>query len=252
VTAASVSRLSPLVRVVLAPNPSPMTLQGTNTYLIGDAAVVVIDPGPKDEGHLSRVLAEAERVAVVAISHRHPDHAEGAQRFAEMASAPLIAPADGETLGSGDARMRALATPGHSSDHVCFSLGSEDAVFTGDHILGQGTTVVAHPDGDMQAYLNSLELLRSRHITRMYPGHGPVIDHPRDVLDYYVSHRLEREGQVLEAIEAGDRTVEDIVERIYVDVDQVLHPIAALTVRAHLEKLRREGRLPAEIGSARG
>jgi glyoxylase-like metal-dependent hydrolase (beta-lactamase superfamily II) len=247
-----VTRLSPLVRVVLAPNPSPMTLQGTNTYVIGDAPVVVVDPGPNDEDHLERVLAEAGRVAVVAISHRHPDHAAGAQRFAEMCAAPLVAPTDGDQVAGGDVMLRVIATPGHSSDHVCFSLEVEGAMFTGDHILGEGTTVVAHPDGDMQAYLNSLEVLRAMEITRMYPGHGPLIEHPREVLDYYVSHRLERERQVLDAIDAGDRTVEQIVERIYVDVDQVLHPVAAITIRAHLEKLRREGRLPAEIESAHG
>jgi glyoxylase-like metal-dependent hydrolase (beta-lactamase superfamily II) len=228
-----------------------MTLQGTNTYVIGDAPALVLDPGPKDDGHLERVLEEAGSVSVVAISHRHPDHAAGAERFAEMTRAPLVAPSDGDVLGKGDAQLRAIATPGHSSDHVCFSLAAEDVVFTGDHILGEGTTVVAYPDGDMQAYLRSLEALRPMRITRMYPGHGPVIDRPAEVLDYYVSHRLERERQVLDAIDTGDRTVEEIVERIYVDVDKVLHPVAALTVKAHLEKLRREGRLQVEIGSAR-
>lgn len=250
-------RLSPLVRVVLAPNPSPMTLEGTNTYLIGERPAIVLDPGPSDEGHLDRVLAEAGEVALVLLSHRHRDHAAAAGRFAEMAGAPVaafpgargdaIGVADGEEVGTGDARLRAVATPGHSSDHLCFLLIAEGALFTGDHVLGSGTTVVAHPDGDMAAYLGSLERIRELGPRRMYPGHGPVIEEPAPVLDYYVRHRLEREGQVLDALEAGCRTVAEIVARIYADVDPALHPAAALTVRAHLAKLAREGRAPGDI-----
>lgn len=247
-------RLSPLVRLVRAPNPSPMTLDGTNTYVIGDRPAIVLDPGPDDEGHLRRVLDEAGEVGLVLLSHHHPDHAEGADRFAAMANAPVAAMAgardgaigieDGQRIGEGGIALRAIATPGHASDHLCFLLEPERTLFTGDHILGYGTTVVAHPDGNMEQYLRSLDRLRELDLTRLYPGHGPVVDDPRTVIDYYISHRLEREQQVLDALAAGHRTVEEIVARIYADVDPVLHPVAALTVRAHLAKLSREGRLP--------
>lgn len=250
-----VRRLSALVRVVLAPNPSPMTLEGTNTYVIGDGdGAVVLDPGPSDAGHLARVAAEAGAVSLVLLSHWHPDHAEAADEFAARVGAPVAAAdragrggarsiAEGQIVEAPGARLRAVQTPGHASDHLCFVLEEEGAMFTGDHILGFGTTVVAHPDGDMGAYLASLERLRVIPSARMYPGHGPVIEDPRPVLDYYIAHRLEREQQVLGVLGGGGRTVEEIVAEIYAEVDPVLHPVAAMTVRAHLAKLAREGKV---------
>lgn len=249
-----VRRLSPLVRVVLAPNPSPLTLEGTNTYLIGNGdGVVVLDPGPADEEHLDRIAAEAGRVSLVLLSHWHPDHAEAADEFAARVRAPVAAAAsagrdaaipleDGRVVDGPGARLRALHTPGHASDHLCFVLEEEGVLFTGDHILGFGTTVVAHPDGDMEAYLASLDRLRAIEVGRMYPGHGPVIEHPRAVLEYYIAHRLEREEQVIAAVGDVPRTVEDLVAEIYAEVDPELHPVAAMTVRAHLAKLARDGR----------
>lgn len=237
----SITRLSPLVRVVLAPNPSPMTLEGTNTYIVGERAPIVIDPGPADEGHLARVLAEARDPSVVLLTHRHPDHAEGAARFASLAGlpAPVPAPDKARTVAAG-VSLLAIATPGHSSDHVCFLFEEERAVFTGDHVLGRGTTVIAFPDGELASYLASLDRLAAVHPQRFYPGHGPVVEDPAPVLAYYRAHRLEREAQILDAIDAGDVSVEQVVARVYADVAAVLHPVAAMSVRAHLEKLRAE------------
>lgn len=263
-TASRVTRLSPLVRVVLAPNPSLMTLEGTNTYVIGGPGdgAIVLDPGPADDDHLERVRAEAGEVSLVLLTHWHPDHAEGADRLAGMCGAPIAAAAGsrddaialgdgeeiGQDIGQGRAVLRALATPGHSGDHLCFLLEDEGTLFTGDHILGFGTSVVAPPDGDMEAYVRSLERLRDVDARRMFPGHGPVIDEPAAILEYYIDHRLERERQVMEELARGPVTVGDLVAAIYSDVDPGLHPAAALTVAAHLAKLEREGLAREEDG----
>jgi glyoxylase-like metal-dependent hydrolase (beta-lactamase superfamily II) len=246
------TRLSERVRVVLAPNPSPMTLEGTNTYLVGDERnVIVIDPGPDDEGHLDRVRASIGDAVVVAVflTHWHVDHSESAEELARGVEAVVgssrtpetgsdLPIRDGERAGGAGIFLRALHTPGHSSDHLCYLLEEERALFTGDHILGRGTTVIAHPDGDMAAYMASLERLRGLDLDRMYPGHGPVIEDPQAVLIEHVEHRKMRERHVIEALPG---TPEELVARIYVDVDPVLHPVAALSVRAHLAKLASEG-----------
>jgi glyoxylase-like metal-dependent hydrolase (beta-lactamase superfamily II) len=251
----SAVRLSPLVRVVLAPNPSPYTLEGTNTYLIGERDPIVLDPGPNDDGHLERVLEEAGTPSVVLLSHRHPDHAEGAERFADMARAPLAAYAsqgssvcataapiaDRQRISADGATLSALYTPGHASDHLSFVLEEEQSMFTGDHVLGRGTTVIAYPDGDMAAYLVSLDRARAAKPRRLYPGHGPVVEDPDPVLAYYKEHRLEREREVLAGLDAGDETVAELVARIYAEYDVVLHGPAAMSVLAHLQKLRNEG-----------
>lgn len=248
-------RLSPLVRVVLAPNPSPYTLEGTNTYLVGERNPIVIDPGPNDAGHLERVLEEAGTPSVVIVTHRHPDHAEGAERFADMARASLAAYAssgssvcstaaaiaDGQRISADGVSLSAMYTPGHAHDHLSFMLEEEHAMFTGDHVLGRGTTVIAYPDGDLVAYLKSLDRARAARPRRLYPGHGPVVEDPDPVLAYYKEHRLEREQQVLNAIDAGDVTVPEMVKRIYADYDVSLHAAAALSVMAHLHKLLDEG-----------
>jgi glyoxylase-like metal-dependent hydrolase (beta-lactamase superfamily II) len=247
--------LSERVRLILAPNPSPMTLEGTNTYVIGDArSVIVMDPGPSDDDHLASieaVVAGADVEAIV-LTHRHIDHAEAAERTAEMLGG-LIA-SNAEPTRDGDIRvtdaervcgmLTAIATPGHSSDHLCFVLDEERTLFSGDHILGRGTTVVADPDGDMTDYLASLERLRGLEIDRIYPGHGPVIEEPLPVIEEYIAHRLMREQQVIDGLAAasGPVTPEELVASIYADVDPVLHPVAAMSVRAHLAKLAREGR----------
>jgi glyoxylase-like metal-dependent hydrolase (beta-lactamase superfamily II) len=252
-------RWSERVTRVLAPNPSPMTLEGTNTYVVaapGSGTAVVIDPGPPDPGHLDRVVAAARgrTVELVLLTHTHVDHAEGAAAFAERAGAPLAALepgwatpgaprlAGGVELLAGGVVLQPLPTPGHAADHCCFWLEAERAMFTGDHVLGRGTTVVEWPGGDMAAYLASLEAVLRFRPERLYPGHGPMVDHPATVVRQYIDHRLEREAQVLDALEAGERTPAGMVRRIYADVDPALHRFAELSVRAHLVKLVREGR----------
>ena len=251
----AVQRLSDLVRVILAPNPSPYTLEGTNTYLVGERAPIVIDPGPAIDRHLDAVMEAAGEVSLVLLTHRHPDHAEAAEKFAAAARAPLAAwgqadahvcadasaVSDNQRITADGATLIAMYTPGHASDHLSFMLEQERALFTGDHVLGRGTTVVAHPDGDMSDYLASLDRARAAAPARLYPGHGPVVDDADGVLAYYKQHRIEREEQVLSAIDAGDATVETMVKRIYAAYDVALHGAAALSVRAHLTKLARDG-----------
>lgn len=255
-----VARWSERVTRVLAPNPSLMTLEGTNTYVVAAPearGAVVIDPGPRDEEHAVRVAraTAGRQVELVLLTHTHVDHAEGARKFAEEVGAPLAALAPGwaspgapalvagEELAAGGVRLEPLPTPGHSADHCCFWLEAEHAMFTGDLVLGRGSTVVEWPDGDMASYLDSLEAVRRFAPARLYPGHGPMVTEPAEKLREYVEHRLERESQVLAALAAGDRTPAEIVGRVYADVDPVLHPAAELSVRAHLVKLVREGRV---------
>jgi glyoxylase-like metal-dependent hydrolase (beta-lactamase superfamily II) len=250
---------SPRVTRVLAPNPSPLTLEGTNTFVVaepGASTAVVIDPGPADEGHaLAVVGACAGRgVELVLLTHTHVDHAEGARAFADRVGAPLaaLAPgwaspdapvlAAGDPVGAAGLELRPLPTPGHAADHCCFELAAERAVFTGDHVLGRGTTVVEWPGGDMADYLASLELLLDLRPERLYPGHGPLVGDAMARVEGYLAHRLDREAQVLAALAAGDRTPAEVVARVYVAVDPALHPAAELSVRAHLAKLAREGR----------
>jgi glyoxylase-like metal-dependent hydrolase (beta-lactamase superfamily II) len=238
---------------VLAPNPGPFTLDGTNTWVVGRNPSVVIDPGPDDAGHILAVLEEAEPVAAVLLTHHHPDHAPGASRLAEAAAAPVRAfrpepgedrLADGEVIEAGSVRLRVVHTPGHTADHVCFLAEPDGLLFTGDTVLGRGTSVIDPPDGDMGSYLRSLERLRSLEPRTIYPGHGPVIFTPIGRLDYYLRHREERERQVLEALENGPRTPEDLVPAVYADeVSPDLYPAAARSVLAHLAKLEREGRV---------
>jgi glyoxylase-like metal-dependent hydrolase (beta-lactamase superfamily II) len=243
-------------RCVLAPNANIMTLDGTNTWVLrepGATRSVVVDPGPLDEGHLDAVLEQAGRVGVVLLTHGHLDHSEAAARFAERAGCGVRAldPAHrlgSEGLGDGDVvevdglEVRVVGTPGHTSDSLSFVLPAEDAVLTGDTVLGRGTTVVAHPDGRLGAYLDSLRLLhrlaQERDIARVWPGHGPVIDDALAVLDFYLRHRQERLQQVSSALETGAQTPREVVETVYADVDPVLWPAAELSVRAQLDYLR--------------
>ncbi len=251
---------SPRVARVLAPNPSPLTLEGTNTFVVaepGAATAVVIDPGPADQEHAQAVVRACggREVELVLLTHTHVDHAEGARAFAERVEAPLAAIASGWStagapdLASGDpvavagVELRPLPTPGHAADHCCFALEAERAVFTGDHVLGRGTTVVEWPGGDMAAYLASLELLLALRPSRLYPGHGPLVADAVARIEGYLAHRRDREAQVLAALAAGDRTPAQIVARVYAEVDPALHPAAELSVRAHLAKLAREGRV---------
>jgi glyoxylase-like metal-dependent hydrolase (beta-lactamase superfamily II) len=257
-------RWSPRVTRVLAPNPSPLTLEGTNTFVVAEpdaATVVVIDPGPDDRGHAEAVIGACggrRPVELVLLTHTHVDHAEGARGFAGRAGAPLaaIAPgwatpgapglASGAPVVAAGLELRPLPTPGHAADHCCFELAAERAVFTGDHVLGRGTTVVEWPGGDMADYLASLDLLLRRRPERLYPGHGPVVTDAVARVEGYLAHRRDREAQVLAALAAGDRTPAEVVARVYAAVDPALHPAAELSVRAHLAKLAAEGRVTGD------
>ncbi|HEY8457681.1 MAG TPA: MBL fold metallo-hydrolase [Actinopolymorphaceae bacterium] len=250
---------------VVAPNPGPLTLDGTNTWVLhrkGSSEALVVDPGPDDESHLEHVLdvvrKRGAKVTQALVTHRHDDHTGGARRFAERTGCPVRAYdpdycvgdarplEDREVLTVDGLELRVLATPGHTTDSVSFLLSTSageprTALFTGDTVLGRGTAVVAHPDGALAPYLDSLERLRdlvsAEGVQLILPGHGPVRDDPLAVLDGYLSHRAERLVQVHRAFAAGARTPREIVERVYADIDPVLWPAAEQSVRAQLDYL---------------
>jgi glyoxylase-like metal-dependent hydrolase (beta-lactamase superfamily II) len=249
--------VTPLASVLLAENPSPMTLEGTNTWVLrapGTEECVVVDPGEDDAEHLHRVAAHGP-VALVLLTHRHHDHAGGARRFAELTGAPVRALdpslvlgsealADGDVVAAAGVELRVVTTPGHTSDSLSFLLdgpGAEPAVLTGDTILGRGTTVIAHPDGALGPYLDSLHrLARLAPGTAVLPGHGPELGDAPAVAEAYLAHREERLDQVRAALEklGPDASARAVVEQVYADVDPVLWPAAELSVLAQLEFLR--------------
>jgi glyoxylase-like metal-dependent hydrolase (beta-lactamase superfamily II) len=236
-----------------------MTLDGTNTWIIaepGSASVLVVDPGPLDEGHLSRVAALAEadgerRVALTVLTHGHPDHSEGAARFAEMTGSPVRALdpvfrlgseglGDGDVLTGAGCELRVITTPGHSADSVSLLLSADGALLTGDTVLGRGTTVIG-TDGSLADYLRSLDALRalseSAGLRVLLPGHGPLLNDPAGVLDEYIAHRAARLDEIRAALAAGARTPAEIVAIVYADVDRAVWPAAELSVRAQLDYL---------------
>lgn len=249
--------------LLLAPNPSPMTLDGTNTWVLGEPgarAVAVVDPGPRIEVHLSAVAAAVRdagaQVELVLLTHGHADHSEGAADFAALTGAPVLAldPAhrigggqglhDGDVLQAGNVQIRVVGTPGHTSDSLSFVL-PDGALVTGDTVLGRGTTVVAHPDGSLSDYLHSLRMLRevlegsaaAGTEPVILPGHGPVVHDALRRVDDYLRHRAERLDQVRGACEAGARTPAEVVRAVYADIDPALFGAAELSVRAQLEYL---------------
>lgn len=241
---------------VLCPNPSPMTLDGTNTWVLaepGSDAVVVIDPGPLDEDHLQTVLEHVadtgRRVALTLLTHGHLDHAESADRFHALTGAPVRAfgrghddVRPGEVIEVDGLEIVAVPTPGHTSDSYSFVLPAENALLTGDTVLGRGTTVVAWPDGNLEAYLGSLErieaLTGAREVTTLLPGHGPFIPDAAATVTFYLRHRAERLDQVRAALEGGLRSAREVVERVYADVPRSVWAAAELSVQAQLEYLR--------------
>jgi glyoxylase-like metal-dependent hydrolase (beta-lactamase superfamily II) len=241
---------------VLAQNPGIMTLDGTNTWILrepGASRSVVVDPGPSDDGHLQAVLAAAGEVGLVLFTHRHFDHTEALSRIVELTGAPARSTdpeftrdasplVDGETIVVDGLTIDVVATPGHTTDSTCFLLGAEGSLLSGDTILGRGTTVIAHPDGVLGPYLDSLALIREMTeeglVERILPGHGPVIDRPGAVVDFYLEHRAERLDQVRAAIDSGATTPGEIVRTVYRDVDESLWGAAELSVSAQLEFLR--------------
>ncbi|MBV2357868.1 MBL fold metallo-hydrolase [Streptomyces sp. J2-1] len=254
---------------VLAPNASAMTLDGTNTWILaepGSDLAVVIDPGPLDDAHLRAVIDTAgragRRVALTLLTHGHPDHAEGAARFAELTGTrvraldPALRLGDeglaaGDVVTVGGLELRVVPTPGHTADSLSFHLPADRAVLTGDTILGRGTTVVAHPDGRLGDYLDTLRRLRSLTVDdgvhTVLPGHGPVLEDAQGAVEFYLAHRAHRLAQVETAVENGHRTPAEVVAHVYADVDPSLRPAAELSVRAQLEYLREHGLIQDEL-----
>lgn len=252
----SLQRGSDLTRFRLAPNPGPMSLDGTNSYVIaapGSSRVAVVDPGPADEGHLA-ALASAGEVEVVLITHRHADHTEASARFHELTGAPVRAAApehchggdpliDGEIIRAGGVDIHVLATPGHTSDSVCFHLpgdGPAGSVLTGDTILGRGTTVLDYPDGRLGDYLASLDRLEALGPATLLPAHGPVLPALDEKCREYRAHREQRLGQIRSALETmgGNATIEEVTDVVYADVDPSVRWAAETSVAAQLDYLR--------------
>jgi glyoxylase-like metal-dependent hydrolase (beta-lactamase superfamily II) len=265
-------QVSPLIRRVIANNPGPFTFRGTGVYIVGRGDVAVIDPGPDDAAHLAalELALSGERVTHIFVTHRHLDHSPAARPLAAKTGAkiyasgiaPRFSPDDfvaeaGDDLGfepdvvikDGDVfsapgwTLEAIHTPGHTSDHMCLALKQENALFSGDHIMGWSTTVVSPPDGDMDAYLASLAKIEARGFATLWPTHGPPVTDVSPFIAAYRAHRLDRETQILAQLAAGKRRIMDMVPAMYADVDQRLYPAAAHSVLAHLIRLVRTGRV---------
>ncbi len=242
-----------MLRVVriLAPNPSVYTLEGTNTWIVGEGPAAVVDPGPDIPEHLEEVARAAGRVSAVLVTHDHPDHAPGARRFAESVGAPLYAfrldgaehLRDGQIVPVGDLEIAVVHTPGHTADHVVFHVPEAAAMFTGDAVLGRGTSFIDPPEGDLSQYLRSLKRMRDLAPRTLYPGHGPAVMRGVEKIQEYLDHRGEREAQVLAAIGQDRTTVPELVSVIYAEYPPEVHELAARSVLAHLLKLQAEGRV---------
>jgi glyoxylase-like metal-dependent hydrolase (beta-lactamase superfamily II) len=237
---------------VLAPNPGIRELEGTNTWVLGRWPAVVIDPGVDESEHLAEVLEAAGRVGAILLTHDHPDHTPGASALAVTTGAPVLAARqaegmerlrDGQAIRMPGVSLTVVATPGHTPDHAAFFLPEDRALFTGDAVLGRGTSVIDPPEGDLAQYLRSLQRMRDLGPTTIYPGHGPVVLDALGKLDEYLAHRQMREEQVLQGLAEGARTPGELVPAIYGDYPTELHPLAARSVLAHLLKLEGEGRV---------
>jgi glyoxylase-like metal-dependent hydrolase (beta-lactamase superfamily II) len=263
--------VTPLISRVVANNPGPFTFKGTGVYIVGGKDVVVIDPGPDSAEHvaaLKRALA-GKRVTHILVTHCHSDHSPAAKPLKEWSGAktyafgphgrerdefgveaggdmdfmPDIRVKDGEIIQADGLAFECVHTPGHTSNHMCFALQEEKALFTGDHIMGWSTTVVTPPDGDMAEYIDSVKKLQARDDRTLYPTHGAPVGDPKPFLAAYLEHRYARERQVLAAIKEGLDTIPAMVARLYAEVDKKLHPAASRSVLAHLIKLESEGRV---------
>jgi glyoxylase-like metal-dependent hydrolase (beta-lactamase superfamily II) len=267
-------RLEPLVTRILAPNPSAYTFTGTQTHIVGDRDLAVIDPGPDDPAHLDAILSVvADRpVRAIVVTHHHRDHSPASRPLAVatgapvVGAAPLVAADDAgrsdaafdagyapdHVLSEGDAvagegwTLTALATPGHTSNHLCFGLAETQALFSGDHVMGWATSVVSPPDGDMGAYMASLERLLERDDRIYYPGHGEAVENPRRLVRGMLGHRRQREGQILRLLRERAQATGAMVERMYAGLDSRLLPAAERSVLAHLYDLDRRGLVTGE------
>ncbi len=267
--------VSPLIRRVVANNPGPFTFTGTGVYIIGHGTVAVIDPGPDLPDHWQALLSalDGEQVSHVFVTHGHLDHSPLARRLARHFGAKVYAspqvpiPTDSEVrleagddldfrpdVGLKDAdtftgpgwTLTALATPGHTSGHICYALAEEQALFSGDHIMGWSTSVISPPDGDMSDYMNSLRRILAMNFQTLWPTHGPPITTPQPFIEAYIAHREAREAAILSYLQNGPTTIPAMVKQIYADVDTSLHPAACHSVLAHMIKLLKDGRVATD------
>jgi glyoxylase-like metal-dependent hydrolase (beta-lactamase superfamily II) len=266
--------VSPLIRRVTANNPGPFTFKGTGTYIVGQGAVAVIDPGPDLPEHLDALLAAtaSERVSHILITHHHLDHSPLARALSAATGAkvwgcavatpaveedikveaghddftPDISLCGGAVIEGEGWTMDAIPTPGHTSNHICYGLREENALFSGDHIMGWSTTVITPPDGDMGDYFRSLDLIRARGFDTLWPTHGPPIRDVEPFIGAYIEHRVDRERQILERLAAGASLIKDMVPTLYAQVDARLWPAAARSVHAHMIELVKSGRVAVE------
>jgi glyoxylase-like metal-dependent hydrolase (beta-lactamase superfamily II) len=258
----SMRRIAPDVWRIVAPNPSPLTGPGTNTYVVGRDRRIVIDPGPADPLHVDRILeVTGGAVEQIVCTHSHPDHSPGAvslrattggvvcgmpppdDGYQDDTYVPDRILADGDVITHGDARLRVVHTPGHASNHVCLLLEPSGLLFTGDHLMSGSTVVILPPDGSMRLYLQSLERLREMPVTDLAPGHGSLMPNAMDEIDRVRAHRLLRESKVVAALrERGSGTLDEILPVVYGDVPRFMHPVAKYSLLAHVLKLEEEGR----------
>lgn len=276
----TLATVSPLVRRLVAGNPSAFTAWGTGTYVVGHGRVAVIDPGPDDPQHIDAMLAAlaGEQVSHIVVTHTHMDHSPGARLLQARSGAPIVGCAphartgpndepveeggdfdhqpdtelfDGDSVGGAGWTLTAVHTPGHTSNHLCYALTEERALFSGDHVMGWSTTVVSPPDGDMAHYIASLRKLLARADEVLYPTHGAPITQPAAFITQLIAHRLEREAQILDCLREGLVAIPEMVSRLYAEVDPRLHRAAARSVLAHLVALERDGRVSGAAGAYR-
>ncbi|WP_169544664.1 MBL fold metallo-hydrolase [Sneathiella aquimaris] len=271
------SELSPLIRRVIAENPSPFTLHGTGTYIVGRGNVAVIDPGPTNPDHIDAILAATagERISHILVTHTHNDHSPGAAPLKERCGAPTygfgphgsgkpgmepeqggdmsfvpdVYVGDNDTIEGDGWTIKAIHTPGHLSNHLCFDLIEENTLFSGDHVMGWSTSIVSPPDGDMSDYIASLKKIQAFDHARYWPTHGPAIDNPKSFVQGLIDHRYERMDQIKECLKNGPMTVIEMVQRMYQDIPEYLHPAAARSVYSHLIMMVEDGKVTAKGAS---
>lgn len=276
-----VDQVSPLLRRIIANNPGPFTFTGTGTYIIGAGQVAVVDPGPMDEAHLAALMQalDGETVSHILITHTHRDHSPLAARLKELTGAktyaygphgsgpgasarasgdirldasgdtdfePDVEVAHGDVIEGDGWRAECVFTPGHTSNHMSFALPQENALLSGDHVMAWSTSVIAPPDGNMETYMASLELLLGRTETRYWPTHGPPVEKPGRFVRAFVTHRRMREAAIMQQLKEGIETIPEIVKRIYAEVPEGLHPAAGMSVLAHMEHLIAQGKVESE------
>jgi len=274
----SVSQIAPGIRRVIANNPGPFTFHGTGTYILGTGNVAVIDPGPDDEEHIGAILAalDGETISHILVTHTHMDHSPGCRPLQALTGAPTYAYGPhgagkleqgvqveeggdmdfapdhlvkhGDIIQGGDWTVECVYTPGHTSNHMCFALQEQKALFTGDHVMGWSTSIISPPDGDMAAYMQSLELLLERDDAVSWPTHGPSIIDPKTHVRAYIAHRIEREEQILKCIDEGTHSIRDMVPLMYRDTPEFMYPAAARSVLAAMENLLRKNQVVADGG----